>query len=175
MISAEEVISIYQYLVDNNFNVWLQGGWGIDALLGEQTRPHKDLDLLILFDDVGRLRRLLESDGYSLKEIWSENRWVIDKRGVETATAFVLRDREDRELDLHAVFLNDRGDGIPAWQADEGFIYTKQDLAGDGIITGFVVQCITPEKQMVCHKGYELPEKQVKDLELLHEKFGIDY
>src|SRR5919201_6639891 len=27
--------------------VWLDRGWGLDALLGEQTRPHDDLDLAI--------------------------------------------------------------------------------------------------------------------------------
>jgi len=27
--------------------IWLDGGWGVDALLGEQTRPHKDLDIVV--------------------------------------------------------------------------------------------------------------------------------
>ncbi|MGH8515394.1 MAG: nucleotidyltransferase domain-containing protein [Gammaproteobacteria bacterium] len=31
------------------------GGWGIDALLGAQTRPHKDLDLLIRLEDVAKV------------------------------------------------------------------------------------------------------------------------
>ncbi len=26
---------------------WVDGGWGVDALLGEQTRPHADLDLAV--------------------------------------------------------------------------------------------------------------------------------
>src|SRR5438477_4113231 len=24
---------------------WLEGGWGVDALVGRQTRPHRDLDI----------------------------------------------------------------------------------------------------------------------------------
>jgi hypothetical protein len=28
--------------------------------------------------------------------------------------------------------------------------------------------------QMLCHTGYELPDKQLRDLELLHERFGVE-
>jgi hypothetical protein len=36
------------------------------------------------------------------------------------------------------------------------------------------VRCLTPEMQMLCHTGYELPDEQWRDLALLHEKFGIE-
>ena len=94
MVTAEDVVSIYRRLLDNGIQVWLTGGWGIDALLGEQTRPHKDLDVIVLLDDVARLVEVLGQDGYDLKELWSENLWVVDGEGVETATAFVLQDSE---------------------------------------------------------------------------------
>ena len=175
MIHAEEVISIYQHLLDNGSQVWLSGGWGIDALLGEQTRPHKDLDVIVLLDDVVRMRELLSRDGYGLKELWSENRWVLDGQGIETATAFVLQDAEGREVDAHALRLDEGGDGVPMWEADEGFNFKRQDLAGEGTIAGLVVQCLTPEMQVMCHRGYVLPGKQVHDLELLREKFGVGY
>ncbi len=174
MVRPEDVISIYQCLSDNGIQVWLTGGWGIDALLGEQTRPHKDLDVIMLLDDVVRMRLLLGRDGYCLKEIWSENRWVVDAHGIETATAFVLQDSQGRELDAHAMRLDDRGDGIPAWEAG-GFVFKRQDLAGEGVIAGVAVQCLTPEMQVLCHTGYELPDKQLCDLELLHEAFGVEY
>ncbi|MDY6878170.1 MAG: hypothetical protein SWK90_18460 [Chloroflexota bacterium] len=174
MVHAEDVISIYQRLLDNGIRVWLTGGWGIDALLREQTRPHKDLDVIMLLDDVVRMHELLGRDGYGLKEIWSENLWVVDAHGVETATAFVLQDPEGREFDAHAMCLDDRGNGVPAWEA-EGFIFRSQDLAGEGMIAGFSVQCLTPEMQVLCHTGYELPDKQLRDLELLHEKFSVEY
>ncbi len=35
MVCAKDAITIYQRLVDNGIQVWLTGGWGIDALLGE--------------------------------------------------------------------------------------------------------------------------------------------
>jgi len=175
MVHAEDVISIYKCLSANGIQVWLNGGWGIDALLGEQTRPHKDLDVIMLLNDVVRMRELLGRDGYGLKELWSENRWAIDAHGIETATAFVLQDSEGREVDAHAMCLDDRGNGVPAWEEAEGFIFKREDLAGKGLIAGFAVRCITSEKQMLCHTGYELPDKQLRDLELLHDKFGVEY
>ncbi len=175
MVSPEDVIRIYQHLQANGIPVWLSGGWGIDALLGEQTRPHKDLDVIMLLDDVVRLRELLAREGYGLKELWSENRMAVDAQGVETATAFVLRDAEGREMDIHAMRLDELGNGIPAWAEAEDFIFTKQDLAGLGKVAGFSVQCLSPESQMACHTGYILPDKHMRDLELLHDRFAVNY
>lgn len=174
MVSAEDVIRLYQRLLENNIQIWLVGGWGIDALLGEQTRPHKDLDVIMLVDDVGRLRELLSHDGYEFGYLWEENVWTVDVLGAETATAFVLKDAEGRELDAHAMRLDADGDGIPAWDA-EGRILKRQDLTGEGIIAGVTIPCYTPEMQMTCHTGYELPEKHLRDLELLHKKFSVAY
>ena len=36
------------------------GGWGVDALLHRETRPHKDLDLLVALGDLPTLWKLLE-------------------------------------------------------------------------------------------------------------------
>ena len=174
MIRAGEVISICERLWDNGIQVWLTGGWGIDALLAEQTRQHKDLDVIMLLDDVARMRALLARDGYGLKELWSENRWDTDVYGVETATAFVLRDSEGRELDVHAMRLDEQGDGIPAWDA-QGLIFRSLDLAGEGTIAGVAVKCLSLEMQVSCHTGYELPDAQVRDLELLSERFGVEH
>ena len=174
MISAQDVIKIHKSFLANGIQVWLTGGWGIDALLEEQTRPHKDLDVIMLLEDVPGLFELMGQDGYSLKEIWSENLWVTDRHGNEIATAFVLIDPDGRELDAHAIRLDDHGNGIPAWEAD-GFIFKKADLAGMGVITGYAVQCLTPESQMICHAGYELPDVQLRDLKRLHEEFGVAY
>jgi len=175
MVSTEDALNLYRRLSDNGVQVWLSGGWGIDALLGRQTRPHKDLDAILLLDDMIRMKEILCNDGYVLKELWSENRWVVDGQGNRTATAFVLQDGENHEFDVHAISLDDRGNGVPAWEEVAGFIFTQADLAGNGTIAGFHVKCISPEMQVYCHTGYELPEGQLRDLELLHEKFGVEY
>jgi lincosamide nucleotidyltransferase A/C/D/E len=174
MVRAEDVIRICQRLLANGIRVWLSGGWGIDALLRQQTRPHKDLDVIMLLDDVVRMRELLSRAGYALKELWSENRWVADARGIETATAFVLQDAEGREIDAHAIRLDEQGNGVPAWEG-EGLVFERQDLAGEGMIAGFSVRCLAPEMQALCHTGYQLPDQQLRDLELLRERFGVEH
>lgn len=173
MVRAEDAVSICQNLTANGIRVWLTGGWGIDALLGEQTRAHKDLDILLLVDDVVRMRNLLGGDGYALKELWSENAWVVDSRGTEIPTAFVLHDWEGREVDAHAMYLDHQGNGIPAW-AREGLVLGGEDLGGEGIIAGTSVRCLSAEMQVRVHTGYDLPPEQVQDLELLRGRFEAE-
>lgn len=174
MVRAEDVVHIYQHLAAHSIQAWLTGGWGIDALLQEETRPHKDLDILVLVDDIVPMRDLLGRAGYGLKELWSENSWVVDSRGAEIPTAFVLHDSAGREVDVHAMRLDHRGNGVPAW-AGEGLVFKKEDLAGEGMIAGCAVCCISPQMQMRAHTGYDLPQEHSRDLELLHERLGVEY
>jgi len=173
MFHTEDVIHMYQLLETAGIPIWLTGGWGIDALLGEQTRPHKDLDVIMLVDDVARMRELLDLEGYNLKEVWSENRWTVDARGAETATAFVLRDADGREIDAHALRLDEDGNGLPAWDA-EGCVLTQQDLTDEGVIAGLTVRCFSPEMQVIFHTGYDLPEVQLLDMARLRARFNLE-
>lgn len=173
MVRAEDAIWMYQRLMAHGIQAWLTGGWGIDALLCEHTRPHKDLDIIMLLDDVERMCALLGGDGFELKMLWSENQQATDSQGNEVATAFVLEDPDGRQLDAHALRLDERGDGIPAWAEVEGFIFKARDLKGVGGIVGVAVQCITPAMQAACHLGYELPDYQVRDMALLQGKFDL--
>jgi lincosamide nucleotidyltransferase A/C/D/E len=113
-MTAEDLIFLYRLFTINTIRTWIIGGWGIDALFGEQTRTHKDLDILVLVDDVARFQNLLEQEGFHFAYLWEENRFVQDSQGNETATAFVWQADSGREIDVHAMGLNDQGDGIPA-------------------------------------------------------------
>jgi lincosamide nucleotidyltransferase A/C/D/E len=174
MVRPEDVIRIYQSLTGTGIRVWLTGGWGIDALLQQETREHKDLDILILVDDVVRMRDLLARTGYVLKEVWSENTWAVDSHGTEIPTAFVLQDADGRQVDVHAMRLDDEGNGVPAWEHN-GWLLKAEDLAGEGVVAGVAVRCISAELQVWGHTGYELPSEQLRDLALLEERFGIKH
>ena len=58
------VIALYTQLTSLGIETWLDGGWGVDALLGEQTRPHSDVDIVVQQQDVLGLREHLERQGY---------------------------------------------------------------------------------------------------------------
>ena len=177
MVSAQDAVRIIKQLSAAGIGVWVCGGWGVDALLGRATRTHKDLDILVLLDDIVRARELLERDGYSLKELWSENLRAVDSRGVETDTGFVLEDAAGREIDLHAIRLDAAGGATPAYDGGDigpGMTFSAEDLSGEGAIAGVPVRCLSVEMQFRGHTGYELPERQIPDLELLRERFGVE-
>ena len=64
MLSARDAVALYELLREYGVRCWLIGGWGVDALLGQQTRPHKDLDVLVRRQDLPRLRQLCREHGF---------------------------------------------------------------------------------------------------------------
>ena len=59
-MNAVDVIEIYTELERRGVRIWIDGGWGVDALLGRQTRPHADLDIAVEENSVQALRTLLK-------------------------------------------------------------------------------------------------------------------
>ena len=45
-------------------SAWIGGGWGIDALICSQTRPHNDIDVYIERKNAGVFTDMLASKGY---------------------------------------------------------------------------------------------------------------
>ena len=43
------------------------------------------------------------------------------------------------------------------------------------MIAGFAVRCISPEMKVLSQIGYDLPHEQLRDLELLHQRLGVEY
>ena len=181
--TAEDVIELYSGLRAEGVRIWVDGGWGIDALLGRQTRLHKDFDALVALEDLPALTHFLGGRGFALKLIWENNRWARsseplaligrERPAVEAATAFVLEDGSGCELDFHAVRFDEHGHGVPAW--DNDLIFPPEAFAGVGTIGGRRVRCLSAEMQMRTHTGYALKESDIHDLRLLHNRFGIDY
>jgi hypothetical protein len=147
-----------------------------------------------LLDNIVRAREMFECDGYGLKELWSENLRIADSRGVETDTGFALEDEAGRQIDLHAISLHSDGGATPAYDGGRspgerlgrmpgvlafswlrgGTSFSAEDLSGEGTIAGVPVRCLSVEMQFRGHTGYELPERQIPDLELLRERFGVE-
>ncbi len=42
MMQAHDVLEVINQLENVDVSVWLDGGWGVDALVGTQTREHSD-------------------------------------------------------------------------------------------------------------------------------------
>ena len=50
-MNAERVLEILDRLRSHGVTASVDGGWGVDALVGRQTRPHEDLDLVVALGD----------------------------------------------------------------------------------------------------------------------------
>jgi lincosamide nucleotidyltransferase A/C/D/E len=59
-MSADDVVAVLDRLDAAGIEWWVEGGWGVDALLGVQTRDHRDLDLGVRPHDAGRVEAELD-------------------------------------------------------------------------------------------------------------------
>jgi lincosamide nucleotidyltransferase A/C/D/E len=160
MMKQSDVMEVVECLQAAEIVVWLDGGWGVDALLKEQTRPHDDLDVVMVLADADAARRALAPLGYELHE---------DER----LTRFVLRDAADRRIDVHTVTFDEEGGGIQVLQDGTPWRYPPEGFTGAGVVAGCPVRCLSVEVQLLCHTGYELDETDRHDLRRLCERFGI--
>lgn len=46
-MTAKDIVELIQLLTQNEIEVYVDGGWGIDALIVEHTRKHGDLDIAL--------------------------------------------------------------------------------------------------------------------------------
>jgi len=62
-MTSADVIDIYSTWGGLGIQIWIDGGWGVDALQGRQTRPHKDLDIALEDQHLVRFELFLASRG----------------------------------------------------------------------------------------------------------------
>ncbi len=157
---ARDVVEVLDRLDDAGIDAWLDGGWAVDALLGEQTRPHADLDLIVRIEDLAGVRQALERDGF-----------VEESGGREVN--FVLRDARGREVDIHAMRLDSTGDGIYPMANGADWVFPAAGFAGRGLIDGREVRCLSADVEMLCHAhGYVPGDTDFHDMHLLNARLG---
>lgn len=102
-MTANEVLEVLGWLETAGIDAWVDGGWGVDALLGDETRSHSDLDLALDCGALERAQHALEEHGF--------------KHDISTEPGLparlVMRDPRGREVDLHPLSFDHSGDG---WQ-----------------------------------------------------------
>ena len=148
-------------LAAGDVRAWLDGGWGVDALLGEQTREHEDVDIVVelrCFDDV--VDALIPL-GFALRED-------------HLPTRAVLRSADGRQVDVHPVTFDAGGTGRQqAASPDGGDALYPVDGFGEGRVLDRIVPCLTPELQLLHHSGYAPRDRDRVDVARLAAKFGL--
>ncbi|MFF5840182.1 nucleotidyltransferase domain-containing protein [Streptomyces massasporeus] len=159
-MTADDVLSILAVLRNADVDIWIGGGWGIDALVGEQTRLHRDLDLMHREDQEADVVAALADAGFVE---------TLDRRPVR----FVVTGSHDREIDLHPLVFAADGSAVQASpDAEHPFAYPASCFV-TGAILGATVPCLSPEQQVSFHQGYEPADHDRHDMARLRQTFGI--
>lgn len=160
-MTTETVCSVLDCLERAAVDVWLDGGWGVDALVGVQTRPHGDLDVIVSQRDVSRLCEALGRLGYAIKP-------------GGTPANFVLADPAGNEVDVHAVEFDERGYGLFHLPDGRTWPFPPQAFSGLGTVAARAAKCLSPDAQVQCHaQGYTPAEKDLHDMGQLQARFGV--
>jgi lincosamide nucleotidyltransferase A/C/D/E len=158
-MTAADVVEILDWLSAGGVELWLDGGWGVDALVGEQTRRHKDLDLIVFGDHAVRLRERLSRHGFE------------HARGPEWN--FVLKDHRGREVDVHPVRFDEEGYGHLTTEAGEPFVHPASAFTGTGTVARRQAKCLSADAQMLNHShGYVPADADFHDMNLLNDRLG---
>jgi lincosamide nucleotidyltransferase A/C/D/E len=155
-MSAEDVVEFLRFMEVNGIGIHLDGGWGVDALLGRQTRSHEDVDIAVQQKDVPAMRRSLAARGY--RELRSPDAKDFN---------FVLSDSQGRKIDVHSYTFDKQGNHI------YGIAYPIDSLTGTGMINGHAVKCISAAWAVKFHTQYEPDETDFRDVQALCKRFDI--
>lgn len=159
---AADVVEVLDLLDGAGVPAWLDGGWAVDALLGEPTRPHDDLDLAVPTRAFpAALAALVEAGFVQVRDDGPYHRVVLDRVG--------------RLVDVHAfddsaTVVDD--DGVVRCGPD-GLAYEAAGFDGSGVVGGRQVPCISAETLVGYHTGDAVDDDDWHDVRLLHERFGV--
>jgi lincosamide nucleotidyltransferase A/C/D/E len=156
-MTVHDVIEIVQLFDRHQIEFYVDGGWGVDALLRKQTRPHTDLDIAIQHKDSPQVRTLLEARGYS--DVHRANSSDFN---------FVLGDNHRHQIDIHTYTFDAAGNRI------YGIPYPLESLAGTGSVDGYSVKCISPEWVVKFHTAYQFDEEDYRDVKAICQHFKIE-
>ena len=154
-MDADRVLDLLADLEAVGIRIWLDGGWAVDALLGEQTRPHDDLDLVSRLEDSAQIEKALGARGYT-------------QAGGGLPHSFELVDAEGHQVDVHPAAINADGAGVYQMVGGGEWIFPAGGFGGVGRILDRAVPCLTPEVVLVNHTtGYALDEEHERDVRAL--------
>ena len=159
-MTAAAVLEVVDALEAAGVDAGITGGWGIDALLRRETRPHGDVDLGIDTEDLDTAIDALERLGYAV---------AVDQRPARVELAAV-----NGRVDLHPIAWNEDGGGWQTGLDGQMFEYPTRSLEAAGVIGGREVRCGTPALQLAFHRHYEPREHDRRDMAELAAAFGLE-
>jgi lincosamide nucleotidyltransferase A/C/D/E len=152
------VLHILDLLATVGVQVWLDGGWGVDALIGRITRSHNDLDLVLALDDLTRAVEVLVCNEFRVEE--------------EELGRVVLEHADHGRIDLHPVTFDPHGNAVQVQPAESPVVYRRDGFVS-GWILGRAVACISADVQVFVRLGHDRSEEHRQDVIALCSSFGL--
>ena len=173
VMRGTDVHTVMDTLRTAGVEAWIVGGWGVDALLGERTRRHRDLDVIVEADpeSVERAVQALGAVGFRLAaETDAGPGWPGGCPGASLPHRHVLDDGAGHIVDILPVDLSRE----PFASADrkDGSGIPDRPFATSGTIAGRSVECVSPYVQIALHEGYQAREVHKRDLYKLRKARG---
>ncbi|MGH2588515.1 MAG: nucleotidyltransferase domain-containing protein [Dehalococcoidia bacterium] len=136
---------------------WLRGGWAVDFMLGEITRPHADIDLVVWARNRRRVCQALTEVGFVLdREI--EVQTDLRKGGQDISIIYLTRSLDGRVV-TH---------GIPVWAWPPSSLPLRAFT-----LAGVRARAVSPEQLLWEKESYEqgtgrpLRPKDVESMKVL--------
>lgn len=161
MMQLSTVVSLCRTFESAGLAFWVDGGWGVDALLGEQTRPHGDLDLAVHLADIPQFEEALRPLGYRRRDRPDDRLWNP-----------VLQHPRDGSVDLHGFVLDAEGNGVLG-APSENSMYPAGALDGVGMLGDVAVRCIAVPFVLQFRNGFEPRAVDHHDVAALSARFGL--
>lgn len=134
-----EVFRVLDALAEAGVAAWLEGGWGVDALVGHQTRAHRDVDVDIDVVQEAVALAALHELGYEVETDWRPHR-------VELAAA------GRGWVDVHPLLFDPDGNARQPGLNGEFYDFPKAYFV-TGQLAGSAVRCFSREAHGLATTG----------------------
>lgn len=132
---------------------WVAGGWGVDVLVGRQTREHRDADLALDAASQEAAFGALTTLGYQVETDQLPARVELAAPG-------------QRWVDLHPVVFDTAGVGRQADLQGGHFVYPSGAFTV-GSLQDRTIPCLSVSQQLAFRRGYALRDVDHHDIALL--------
>jgi lincosamide nucleotidyltransferase A/C/D/E len=154
-MTLDEVCRVLDAVSSTGCRYWLQGGWGVDALVARQTREHRDLDVDFDADYEAAVIGALGELGYVIETDWRPTRVELAAPGRGW-------------VDLHPLTIAADGSATQAALGGRVYKYAAAYFT-EGCLGDRVVPCISASAQMKFREGYEHRPADTHDLAVLRD------
>lgn len=151
--TKKDLLTVIDLIESTGIKYWIDSGWGVDLLAGQQTRNHRDIDIDFDAQHTEKLIEMLWKYGYKIDTDWRPVRieFYSDRYGY---------------LDIHPFILNEDGTSKQA-DLEGGWYLFEKDYFGHAVFEGKTIPCISLKGQKIFHTGYELRDQDKHDILLL--------